>query len=117
MSEHHYHALPIRIERHVRAGLLMGAIFGFALPNGYFLYSYMKHPELMPQLLMNPLGQAFLSETTLLLIMFLIAVWVIKRSWARVFYYLLASFAGGLAFALPLFLWFNSVDKNPEVPD
>ncbi|MFO1472380.1 MAG: hypothetical protein U1F27_15250 [Turneriella sp.] len=115
MSQHH-HMIPLRMERHVRAALLLGAVFGFALPNGYFLYRYMKNPALMNDLLANPLGQAFLGETGLLLIMFMVAVWVIKKSWLRVFYYLLASFVGGLAFALPLFLWFNSVDKNPEVP-
>lgn len=106
------HHLPLRIERHVRAALLMGAVFGFALPNGYFLYSYMMNPALMNDLLANPLGRAFLGETSLLLIMFLASVWVIKKSWSRVFYYCFASFLGGLAFALPLFLWFNSEDKK-----
>jgi ABC-type Fe3+-siderophore transport system permease subunit len=68
-----------------------------------FLYRYMKEPQLMQSLLANPLGLTFVSETALLLLLFLIAVWYVKRERLKVFYYLLAAFVGGLAFALPPF--------------
>jgi len=106
---------PIRLGANVRKVLLMAAVFCFAAPNGYFLYRYMKEPQLLNDLLANPLGVAFLSETALLLLLFLAAVWLLKKSALRSFYYALAAFVGGLAFALPLFLWFNSVDKEEDI--
>jgi hypothetical protein len=106
--------MPIGLPARVRSLLLVAAVFCFAAPNGYFLYRYMKEPQLMQSLLANPLGLTFVSETALLLLLFLIAVWYVKRERLKVFYYLLAAFVGGLAFALPLFLWFNSVDKKAD---
>ncbi len=103
---------PLKFGANFRKGLLMAAVFCFAVPNGYFLYRYMKDPQLMDALLANPLGVAFLGETALLLLLFLVAVWYLKKSALRSFYYALAALVGGLAFALPLFLWFNSVDKK-----
>jgi hypothetical protein len=105
---------PIRLGRSFRQGLLMAAVFCFAVPNGYFLYRYMKEPQLLNSLLENPLGVAFLAETALLLLLFLVAVWHLKNSALRSFYYGLAALVGGLAFALPLFLWFNSIDKKKD---
>jgi hypothetical protein len=74
----------------------------------------MKEPQLMDALLANPLGVCFLSETALLVLLFLLAVWYFKQSGLKVFYYAITAFVGGLAFALPLFLWFNSIDENGE---
>lgn len=102
--------LPARF----RQVLLLAAVFCFAVPNGYFLYRYMKEPQLMDTLLANPLGVCFLSETALLVLLFLVAVWYFKQSVLRLLYYALAAFVGGLAFALPLFLWFNSYDKKRD---
>lgn len=102
--------LPARF----RQLLLFLAVFGLAAPHGYFLYRYMKEPQLMDALLANPLGVCFLSETALLLALFLGAVAYLKQSALKLLYYALASFVGGLAFALPLFLWFNSDDKKRE---
>lgn len=105
---------PILIAGHYRALLLVSAIFCFLVPNGYFLYQYFTQPALLDALLANPLGLAFLSETTLLLWLFLGAVWYLKRDLKKVLLYLVAAIAGGLAFALPLFLWLNSVDKKVD---
>lgn len=105
---------PIPLPARFRSLLLLAAVFCLAAPNGYFLYRYMKEPQLMDTLLANPLGVCFLSETALLVLLFLVAVWYFKKSALRVFYYALAAFVGGLAFALPLFLWFNSVDKKAD---
>jgi hypothetical protein len=102
--------LPVRF----RQVLLLSAVFCFAAPNGYFLYRYMKEPQLLDALLANPLGVCFLSETALLVLLFLVAVWYFKQSGLKLLYYSLAAFVGGLAFALPLFLWFNSYDKKRE---
>ena len=110
--DHEFPAIPLPAR--FRQLLLLGAVFCFAAPNGYFLYRYMKDPQLMEALLANPLGLCFLGETVLLVALFLVAVWYFKQSFLRVLYYALAAFVGGLAFALPLFLWFNSYDKKRE---
>jgi hypothetical protein len=65
--------MPIGLPARVRSLLLVAAVFCFAAPNGYFLYRYMKEPQLMQSLLANPLGLTFVSETALLLLLFLIA--------------------------------------------
>jgi multisubunit Na+/H+ antiporter MnhF subunit len=109
-----YDFAPIPLPMRFRQLLLLSAVFCFAAPNGYFLYRYMKEPQLMDALLANPLGVCFLSETALLVLLFLLAVWYFKQSGLKVFYYAITAFVGGLAFALPLFLWFNSVDKKGE---
>ncbi len=108
----HFPAIPLHPR--FRQLLLLGAVFCFAAPNGYFLYRYMKEPQLMAALLSNPLGISFLGETALLVVLFLVAVWYLKQSFLKVLYYALAAFVGGLAFALPLFLWFNSYDQKRE---
>lgn len=110
-EDHDFRELPLPAR--FRSLLLIGAVFCFAAPNGYFLYRYMKDPQLLDLLLQNPLGISFLGETALLLVLFLAAVWFLKQSALKVFYYGLAALVGGLAFALPLFLWFNSVDRKP----
>lgn len=107
------HELPaILLPARFRTVLLLSAVFCFAVPNGYFLYRYLKEPQLMESLLANPLGLAFVAETLLLLVLFLAVVWYIKRSALKVCYYGMAAFLGGLAFALPLFFWFNSADQE-----
>ncbi|MFZ5630362.1 MAG: hypothetical protein ACOY5B_14625 [Spirochaetota bacterium] len=113
-KKHGHDFNPIPLPARFRQLLLLGAVFCFAAPNGYFLYRYMKEPQLMDALLANPLGVCFLSETALLVLLFLVAVWYLKQSALKVLYYGLAAFIGGLAFALPLFLWFNSYDKKKE---
>ena len=116
MSKHKHAEVmePIKLGANFRKSLLMAAVFCFAAPNGYFLYCYMKEPQLLSALLENPLGVAFLGETALLLLLYLVAVWYLKKSALRSFYYALAALVGGLAFALPLFLWFNSVDNKKD---
>jgi multisubunit Na+/H+ antiporter MnhF subunit len=114
-NKKHDHDFPeIPLPARFRQLLLLGAVFCFAAPNGYFLYRYMKEPQLMDQLFANPLGVCFLSETALLVVLFLVAVWYFKQSLLKVLYYALAAFVGGLTFALPLFLWFNSYDRKRE---
>jgi hypothetical protein len=114
-NQKHDHDFPeIPLPARFRQLLLLGAVFCFAVPNGYFLYRYMKAPQLMHALLANPLGLSLLGETALLVVLFLVAVWYFKQSLLKVFYYAFAAFVGGLAFALPLFLWFNSDDKKRE---
>lgn len=96
----------------LRKTLLAVAIICCVGPNGYFLYSYFAEPQMFSAMLANPLAASFVAETAMLLGLFMIFVWHIKRDFRKVAVYYVAAMVGGLAFALPIFIWLNSVDKK-----
>ena len=94
-----------------RRYLLAFAVFAAIVPNGLYLYSLVTRPDLNLAAMRNPVAMAFMIEAMMLLALFLVYVYRQTGSWRQVALYLAASFAGSLAFSLPLFLFFQSKQR------
>ncbi len=95
-----------------RVILLVVAIIAFIGPNGLYLYYASTEPELNREAMSNPVALAFMIEAMMLLALFLWYVYQRTRSVLQLVLYLVLTFAGSLAFSLPLFLYLNSRHKS-----
>lgn len=97
-----------------RLVLLLVAIVAAAGPNGLYLYFAITQPELNELAARNPIALAFMIEAMMLLGLFLWYVYSRTRSWLQVGIYFVLTFAGSLAFSLPLFLYRNSNQTSTQ---
>lgn len=83
--------------------LWVGAVLGFAIPNGLFLFSLLTDPSGLREAMANPIAQAFMIEAGLLLILF---SWLITRQGGRPGWpgFVLLSLVGSLACSVPAYL-------------
>jgi hypothetical protein len=86
-------------------GLVALAGFGFVVPNGVFLYYFVKDPGLLRAAIANPLALTFMLEAVFLLALlaWLVARAGLRRPSAPVFVVL--SLIGSLAFSVPATLY------------
>ena len=106
--------LPVfsKNEAAVLAGL---AVFGFLVPNGAFLYWFVRDPGLLRAALANPIALMFILEALFLTGLF---AWLLHRAGVRRpsgLVFLVVSVAGSLAFSVPATLWL--LRKNQSRPD
>jgi Na+/melibiose symporter-like transporter len=88
------------------------AVFGFVVPNGLFVYYFVKNPGLLRAAMANPLALTFMLEAVVLLVLF---AWLIARMGLRkpsALAFVLMSLAGSLVFSVPATLYLAA--KNPR---
>jgi hypothetical protein len=91
-----------------RMALFGLALFGFAVPNGVFLYHLFAETGALDDALRNPVALVFVGEAFFLLGLF---CWLLRRvrgtspGWLG---FLLMSIAGSMAFSVPALLWLRS---------
>jgi uncharacterized membrane protein YhaH (DUF805 family) len=93
------------------------AFVGFVGLNGMFLYGMLARPDAMASTFSNPVALAFMLEALLLVpvLAYLLGRWGVTRlHWG---WFVALSFAGGIAFALPLaLLWSGNRKRTPPAP-
>ena len=88
--------------------LLILALFGLIVPNGFFLYHAFSHPELVREALTNPVAQLVIAEAFFLMFLF---AWFIHRigfrspGWLA---FIFLSLLGSMACSAPCFLYLAS---------
>ncbi len=87
--------------------LLLMALFGLLVPNGYFIYWVVNEYHGLGPVLDNHLALGFILDA--LLAMVLLAIYVAKRPIGTVAWptFVALSLVGGLGFSLPLYWWLN----------
>ena len=88
--------------------LLALAAFGFAVPNGCFLYVVFTDPATFQAALANPIALVFIAEAFLLMFLgaWLIHRWGVRSPGWKAF--IVLSLIGSLAFSIPTYLWLAS---------
>lgn len=93
----------------VQERVLLGlAIFGFLVPNGFFLYFAAAEPEWVDAALENPISLVFIVEAFFLMFLF---AWLIHREGLRSpgwITFVALSILGSLWFSVPAFLYLAS---------
>ena len=86
--------------------LLLAALLGFIVPNGFFLYWLCEYQGLGP-VLQDRLALGFILDAALAVV--LLSVYFARHPLGRVRWpwFVLLSLLGGLAFSLPLYYWLN----------
>jgi hypothetical protein len=87
--------------------LLVAAIAGLLVPNGFFLYWLLHDYQGLAPVLHDPLALAFILDAFGALA--LLSVYFARRPIGAVRWpwFLLLSLVGGLCFSLPLYYWLN----------
>jgi len=87
--------------------LLVIALFGFLVPNGFFLYWLLVEFDGLRPVFENTLALGFILDVLVALI--LLSVYFARRPIGPVrwYWFVALSFAGGLGFSLPLYYWLN----------
>lgn len=95
--------------------LLLIALFGFVVPNGFFLYWLFNEFRGFEAVLADKLALGFILDVCVALA--LLAYYFYKRPIGPVkwYWFVVLSFAGGLGFSLPLYWWLNK--RAPEAKD
>ena len=88
--------------------MLILALLALLGPNALYLYACFTRPQYNIEALSNPVSLAFMIEAMMLLLMFLSYVYEKTKSLKQVSCYLVLSFAGSIAFSLPLFLFMEA---------
>ena len=88
--------------------LLLVALFGFAVPNGIFLYWLLREFRGFGAMFSDKLALSFILDMFMALT--LLAVYFARRPIGRVGWpwFVFLSLLGGLGFSLPLYWWLNS---------
>jgi hypothetical protein len=96
-----HHLLPIM-------WLLLIALFGLLVPNGFFVYWLLKEFNGIGPVLADNLALGFMLDVLIVLI--LLAVYFARHPIGRVkwYWFVVLSFVGGLGFSLPLYYWLNT---------
>ena len=97
--------------------LLAVALFGFVVPNGFFVYWLLFEFRGLGPAFADKLALGFILDVALALIV--LAVYFARHPIGRVkwYWFVLLSFAGGLGFSLPLYYWLNErARKRPGEP-
>lgn len=88
--------------------LLVLAVFGLIVPNGFFLYYSLVSPSALLAALSNPVALVFITEAFLIMFVF---AWVIRHvgfrspGWLA---FIVLSILGSMAFSVPAFLYLAS---------
>ena len=96
--------------------LLVVAIFGLIVPNGFFLYYLFFHPAAFHATLRNPVALVFIIEAFLLMFLF---AWLIRRlrfrspGWLA---FIIMSLLGSMVFSVPAFLYLASRNARKTPP-
>jgi hypothetical protein len=87
--------------------LLVVALLGFVVPNGFFLYWLFFEFQGLGPVLQDRLALGFMLDVVLTLI--ILSVYFARRPIGSVkwYWFVALSFAGGLGFSLPLYYWLN----------
>lgn len=87
--------------------LLLLALFGLTVPNGYFVYWLLYEFRGFDAVLADKLAMGFMLDVLMVLI--LLSVYFARHPLGRVkwYWFTLLSFIGGLGFSLPLYYWLN----------
>lgn len=87
--------------------LLLIALFGFVVPNGFFVYWLLVEFRGLGPVLENNLALGFILDVLVALILLSVyfarhPIGPVKWQW-----FVVLSFLGGLGFSLPLYYWLN----------
>ena len=87
--------------------LLVVALFGLLVPNGFFLYWLVNEFQGIRPILANHLAMGFILDAFMAMI--LLAVYFARRPIGPVRWptFVILSILGGLGFSLPLYWWMN----------
>ncbi len=90
--------------------LLIIALFGLVVPNGFFLYWLLYEYDGLANVAQNKLALAFIMDA--FLAMGLLAYAFARKPLGRVkwYWFIVLSILGGLGFSLPLYWWLNNRD-------
>ncbi len=90
--------------------LLIIALFGLVVPNGFFLYWLLYEYDGLANVAQNKLALAFIIDA--FLAMGLLAYAFARKPLGRVkwYWFIVLSILGGLGFSLPLYWWLNNRD-------
>ena len=93
--------------------LLLLALLGFVVPNGFFMYWLLIEFHGLGPVLQDKLALGFMLDVLFVLIM--LGVYFARRPIGRVkwYWFVLLSLLGGLAFSLPLYYWLNRRQPAP----
>ena len=88
--------------------LLVVALFGLLVPNGFFLYWLVNEFHGIRPIVANHLAMGFILDAFMAMI--ILAVYFARRPIGPVRWpaFVLLSILGGLAFSLPFYLWMNT---------
>ena len=87
--------------------LIAVALFGFFVPNGFFLYWLFVEYNGIAPVLQDKLAIGFILDVFVALI--ILSVYFARHPIGRVkwYWFVVLSLAGGLGFSLPLYYWLN----------
>ena len=93
--------------------LLLVALFGFVVPNGFFVYWLLFEFEGLSPVFQDKLALGFILDVLLALIILGVyfarhPIGPVKWGW-----FVLLSLLGGLGFSLPLYYWLNRRQATP----
>ena len=93
--------------------LLLLALLGFVVPNGFFIYWLLFEFHGLGPVLQDKLALGFMLDVLLVLI--ILGVYFARRPIGRVkwYWFVLLSLLGGLAFSLPPYYWLNRRQPMP----
>lgn len=88
--------------------LLVVALFGFLVPNGFFLYWLVNEFQGIRPIIANHLAMGFILDAFMAMI--ILAVYFARRPIGPVRWpaFVLLSILGGLGFSLPFYWWMNT---------
>ena len=94
--------------------LLLVALLGFVVPNGFFLYWLFFEFNGFGPVLQDKLALGFMLDVLLALIV--LTVYFARHPIGSVkwYWFVALSFAGGLGFSLPLYYWLNQRQLGPS---
>ena len=93
--------------------LLLIALFGLVVPNGFFVYWVVFEFNGLGPVLQDKLALGFILDVLLALI--LLSVYFARHPLGPVkwYWFVVLSFVGGLGFSLPLYYWLNQRANQP----
>jgi hypothetical protein len=96
--------------------LLLVALFGFVVPNGFFVYWLLFEFHGLGPVLQDKLALGFILDVLLALIV--LSVYFARHPIgpAKWYWFILLSLLGGLGFSLPLYYWLNSRQNTLRKP-
>jgi len=90
--------------------LLLIALFGLVVPNGFFLYWLLYEYDGLANVAQNKLAIAFILDA--FMVLGVLGYSFAKKPIGRVrwYWFIVLSLLGGLGFSLPLYWWLNKRD-------
>jgi len=93
--------------------LLLIALFGLVVPNGFFIYWVVYEFNGLGPVLQDKLALGFILDVLIALI--LLSAYFARHPLGPVkwYWFVVLSFVGGLGFSLPLYYWLNQRANQP----